>query len=167
MYRFLIVLLLFTGLSCKKAADQKSGGGLVEIYALETFSLISQKCQVDPSMAVLQANPVISNNEIISYSPTDYLFKLTAQGKQDSEIFESFPGFAVTVNKEVIYYGIHKPFTSSSSCDHSITMYISFPSRNLVMNLGYPGPLPGITIDDQRNNAKLIDALNAQGKLTF
>jgi hypothetical protein len=111
--------------------------------------------------------PVISNDEILTYSRGNYLFSLTDNGKQDTELFNTYHAFAVTVNKEVIYYGFYKPSTSSSSCDHSITMYISFPSRNLVMNLGYPSPMPGATIDDQRNNAILLAALNAQGKLRF
>lgn len=166
MYRFFL-LLLFTSLSCKKDDDHQSGGGLVEIYALESFRHVQQKCQVDPSTAVLRAQPVISNSEIISYSRGSYIFKLSDQGKQDAKIFNDLPAFAVTVNKEVIYYGFYKPFTSSSSCDHSITVNIAFPSGNLSMNLGYPGPLEGITIDDQRSNAKLLKALNAQGKLTF
>ena len=162
-----MLIILVSGLSCKKSRTPGSGNDLVEIYALKSYQLVQQKCQVDPATAVLQDVPVISNDEIISYSRGNYLFALTDGGKQDTETFNTFHAFAVTVNKEVIYYGFYKPFTSSSSCDHSITMYISFPSKNLVMNLGYPSPMPGITIDDQRNNSKLLAALNAQGKLLF
>ena len=164
---FILLIILVAGLSCKKSGTTGSANDLVEIYALKSFQLVSQKCQVDPATAVLQDEPVISNDEIISYSRGNYLFSLSDQGKQDAETFNITSAFAVTVNKEVIYYGFYKPFTSSSSCEHSITMYISFPSRNLVMNLGYPSPMPGITIDDQRNNSKLLAALNAQGKLLF
>ena len=167
MNRLLLLLVLVAGLYCKKSRTAGSGNDLVEIYALKSFQLVPQKCQVDPATAVLQDVPVISNDEILTYSRGNHLFSLTDGGKQDTEQFNTYHAFAVTVNKEVIYYGFYKPFTSSSSCDHSITMYISFPSRTLVMNLGYPSPMPGIAIDDQRNNATLLAALNAQGKLRF
>ena len=74
--------------------------------------------------------------------------------------------FAITVDKQVIYYGLFKPSISSSSCDHSITMDVSWSSASkIVLRLGYPGQLPGVTIDDQRNNPILLASLEKQGKL--
>ena len=166
MIRLVIFLaVLLSGLSCKKSSYKPQGNGLVEIYGLESYHFVPNKCQVDPSSAVLKVIPVITNSQIISYSKGDYEFRLTNPGKEAAKAFKDIFVFAVTVNKEVIYYGIYKPFTSSSSCDHSITMNISYPNSNLSMRLGYPSPMPGITIDDQRNNPKLLAALEAQGKL--
>ncbi len=166
----MIRLLLFCAVllsvqSCKKASTTPQGNGLVEIYGLESYKFVPNKCQVDPSTAVLKTIPVILNSQIISYSQGSHEFKLTNPGKEASKAFQNLFAFAVTVNKEVIYYGVYKPFTSSSSCEHSITMNIAWSTGNLSMILGYPSPVAGITIDDQRNNPKLLAALNAQGKL--
>lgn len=74
--------------------------------------------------------------------------------------------FAVTVDKQVIYYGFFKPIISSSSCDHSITMDLDWTSGNkITLKLGYPGQVQGVTIDDKRNDSKLIATLRQQGKL--
>ena len=37
--------------------------------------------------------------------------------------------------------------------------------KKIQFNLGYPGQLQGVIIDDQRNNPQMIAALQAQGKL--
>src|SRR5688500_12346566 len=167
MIRLLLwIPVLLAGLACEKATVKAPGDQLVEIYALEYYQRVQNKCQVDASTAVLKANPVIHNDEILSYSKSSHEFQLTDQGKQAAASFIDHYVFAVTVNKEVVYYGFFKLLTSSSSCDHSLTMNIAYPSGNLSMELGYPGPMQGVTIDDQRNNSKLLAALETQGKLT-
>jgi len=163
---FFLLVVLLAGFGCKKATHKPAGNQRVEIYGLEGYQLVPNKCQVNPSTAVLNTTPVISNSEIISYSKGSHEFRLTNPGKEASKAFENMFTFAVTVDREVIYYGIYKPFTSSSSCDHSITMNIAFSTGNLSMILGYPSTMAGVTIDDQRNNPKLLAALDAQGKLS-
>jgi hypothetical protein len=54
----------------------------------------------------------------------------------------------------------------SSTCDHSITMDVmDITNKEVHLRLGYPGLMQGITIDDQRNNDMIIQALRKQGKL--
>jgi hypothetical protein len=149
--------------SCKK---NNENGKEVEIYLLKSYQPVVGKCQVDAATAVLQEIPVVRNDDIVAYSKKEYTFELTDDAIARANKFTNWYAFAVTVDKQVVYYGIFKPFISSSSCDHSITMNNNLPGGNKIsVQLGYPGLMTGITIDDQRNNSKLIAALSAQGKL--
>jgi hypothetical protein len=155
-------------LSCKK--DNIKAGETVEIYLLKTIQTVSGKCQINSSTSVLQETAIIKNQDILEYSQIDYQFKLTDTAMQKVKTFKDFTPFAVTVDKQVIYYGFFKPSFSSSSCDNSITMDIAWAPQGMVTNkislkLGYPGALQGVTIDDQRNNTKLLATLKKQGKL--
>ncbi len=151
-------------ISCKK--DHVNTGEPVEIYLLASYQTLTAKCQVDPSASTLEDEAVIRNQDILEYSKTEYTFKLTDQAIQKVKTFADRTPFAVTVDKQVIYYGFFKPSFSSSSCDHSITMDIDWASGDkIVLRLGYPGQLQGVTIEDQRNNPKLITTLANQGKL--
>ncbi|HSC55069.1 MAG TPA: hypothetical protein VLC98_15665 [Phnomibacter sp.] len=151
-------------LSCKK--DTVKAGGRVEIYLLKTFQTVPGRCQVDAATALLQDTPTVRDQDILAYSQTGCQFRLTEPAIQSVKTFKDFTPFAVTVDKQVIYYGFFKPGISSSSCDHSITMDIDWVSGDKIsLKLGYPGELPGATIDDERNHQKLVATLNSQGKL--
>ncbi|MGB3008158.1 MAG: hypothetical protein WBC06_16710 [Chitinophagaceae bacterium] len=166
MRRSLLFLFSVTTicLSCKKY-NTKAGEN-VEFYLLKTYQTVTAKCQIDPSVSILQDTPIIKNYEILAYSKTDYQFKLTEAAIQKVKTFIDTTPFAVTVDKQVIYYGFFKPSYSSSSCDHSITMDLDWTSGNkFTIKLGYPSALPGVTVDDKRNDPKLIETLKQQGKL--
>ncbi|QMU27257.1 hypothetical protein [Adhaeribacter radiodurans] len=161
---FLIIPIVFNLLSCKK--DDGGVGKNVEIYLLKNYQVMPGKCQVNPLSSVLQDTATVKNQDILQYSKTDYQFKLSDIAIQKVKTFKDKTPFAVTVDKQVVYYGFFKPNFSSSSCDNSITMDITTATENKIsVNLGYPGPLQGVTIDDQRNNPNLIRALKNQGKL--
>lgn len=164
--RPLVYILAFAMLSfsCKKE-DVKSGK-TVEIYALKKYQLVPGKCQIDAALSEIDDTPMIRNQDILQYSRTEYQFKLTAAGIEKVKALRDKTPFAVTVDKEVIYFGFYKPGISSSSCDHSITMDVSWGTDTKIsVNLGYPGQLSGVTIDDQRNSPNLITALKNQDKL--
>lgn len=162
LYLSLITSLLF--LSCKK--DKEKAGKTVEIYLFKEHQVMAGKCQVDPALSVLQDTAIIKNQDILQYSKTEYQFKLTDAAIQKVKAFGDNRPFAVTVDKQVIYYGFYKPITSSSACPNSITMDFLITSNNKIsVQLGYPGQLEGATIDDQRNNTYLIKTLKSQGKL--
>lgn len=96
----------------------------------------------------------------------DYTFRLTAAAIQKLKALSDRTPFAVTVDKQVIYYGFYKPGFSSASCDQSITMDILWTTDYAIhLRLGYPGLLQGTTIEDSRNDPKLIATLKKQGKL--
>lgn len=149
--------------SCNK---NSTTGKAVEIYLLKTHQRVAGKCQVDAGTAVLQDTPIIRNHDIISYSKTAYTFEFTNTGFAKVKALIGREAFAVTVDKQVVYYGYYMPPILSSSCDQSITMSDLFSGPNkMTVNLGYPGITAGSTIDDQRNNPHLIATLSAQDKL--
>lgn len=162
--RPLLFTIITIFLSCRK--DNVNAEPNVEIYLLKSYQTLSAKCQIDPSLSVLQNTATIKNQDILAYSTTDYKFKLTDAAIEKVKAFNDRTPFAVTVNKQVIYYAFYKPGISSSSCDQSITMDIAWASGNeIYLRLGYPSQLPGVTIEDKRNDPKLIEALMKQGKL--
>lgn len=158
---FALPCILF---ACKKDSLKKPGN--IEIYTFKTLELIDGKCQVNAAGSMLENIPVVRNQDIIEYSKNDHEFTLADDAIQQIKTFSDRTAFAVTVNKQVIYSGFFKPAISSSSCIHSITMDSSWAKENTVLlSLGYPGPVDGTVIDDQRNNARLLAALREQGKL--
>lgn len=156
-----ILLLTAIFISCKK--DKVEPGVSVEIYLLKSPLAIPSKCQVDASSAILQESPIVRNQDILAYSKTDHQFTISDDSlKKLRELPDNTP-FAILVDKQVVYYGIVKPFYSSSSCTSSITMNNFEGPNKISMNLGYAGA--DTNIDDQRNNPKLLATLKNQGKL--
>jgi hypothetical protein len=162
---FFITSLSAFGHSCEEHPTQ--GGASVDVYLFNTYQTIPGKCQIEPTKSVLQDTAFIKNQDIIAYSATGYTFELTASALEKIKSLKDNMPFAVTLDKQVVYYGFFKPLTSSSSCEHSITMDFDWASNNkILLTLGYPSHNPdNNTIDDQRNNTKLIATLKNQGKL--
>ena len=156
-----VMAVLFA--ACKKNAAEST----VELYFLKSGSTLPGKCQIDAATAVLADKPAVHNHDIKEYNQAIYEFKVTDSAFQKIATLAVRTPFAVTVNKQVIYYGIYSPPVYSSSCDHSIGVNVfNTAERKMQMVLGYPGFISGITvIDDQRNNATLLNALRSQGKL--
>ncbi len=164
--RPLLFLLAIVTLACSCRKDNVKAGKTVEFYLFDSYQLETGKCQVDPSASVLEVTPFVKNEDIIAYSATGYQFKLTEAALQAIKAFGDATPFAVTVDKQVIYYAFFKPNVSSSSCDNSITMDFDLLAVDKIsLKLGYPGQIQGVTIDDQRNNPLLIATLKNQGKL--
>jgi hypothetical protein len=169
--QILVLSCLVLLLSCSKSdsgSPVNGASGKVEIYLLNKVEWVPGKCEVNGARSIPDALPVITNNDIIAYYSSVYEFEVNSDAfKRIIGLSDKTP-FVVTLNKEVIYYGIYKPFISSSSCDHSITMSTLNYNINefrLQMRLGYPGLLQGVTVEDLRNHNNLLSALEKQGKL--
>jgi hypothetical protein len=149
--------------SCKKNAVD----GAVELYLLQYSTMVPGKCQTDSATAILAGKPVVYNYDIKEYKQATFMFTLTDSAFQKIKTLAVRTPFAITVNKQVIYYGIYSPPVYSSTCDHSIGINTGTAAeRKIQMVLGYPGIVSGtIAIDDRRNNAVLLNALRSQGKL--
>lgn len=163
--RKLLYLLAFSVLSvsCKKNA---AIGSNIEFYGLESYTVVDGKCQVDPAGAVLKATPFIHNADIISYAEFNSTYTLSSDAIERIKTMVGRQPFAATVNGEVIFYGFYNPYILSSFCAHSISLDVDSEGTNnkIVLRLGYPGMLSGVTIDDSRNDTRLIDVQKEQGK---
>lgn len=162
-FAFILAVLLLT-VSCRK--NKVKGGSNVEFYLLKDNQPLGGSCKVDGSIAVLQETPLLTNDDIIQYTRSNYKYSLTISGVTKVKVLKGRTPFAITVDKEIIFYAVYMPAYLSSTCFESITMDLDWTvSNNIVMNLGYPGSLTGTVIDDRRNNAKLLATLSGQGKL--
>jgi hypothetical protein len=164
--RPLLIMLTVAVFNLSCSSDQVSTGEKVEIYLLKSFQTVAGKCQIDPDLSVLQDTALVADQEILAYATSTYKFRLAPTAIQRiKDLFDRTP-FALTIDKQVVYYGFFKPSISSSSCDHSITMDFAWPSSNeIFLKLGYPAQLPGVAIEDKRNDARLLALLKKQGKL--
>lgn len=163
--KFFLLLVASTLLStaCKK--DKVAAGELAEVYLLKSYQLVSMKCQVDASTAILELTPIITNDDILEYSQGKYELKISSTSYEKLRLLSDKTPFAITVDKKVLYYGMLKPSYSSSSCDQSITMDYVLPENKVGLHLGYPGDTGAGVIDDQRNHPLWISTLNKQRKL--
>ena len=162
-FAFIIFFFVLMAACNKGSADNKKE---IEFYLLESYQLVAGKCQVNPSTAILQNVPFVSNNEIRQYNKDQFEYRLSESAIQKINALSPRAPFAVTVNKEIVFLGIYMPPTMSSTCEHSITMFAL--NNTAYIHLGYPGWIQTPTttaIDDQRNNPSLLAALKAQGKL--
>src|SRR5688572_25308920 len=120
----LISVLLITGVSCSKSDTNdypaRGASGKVEIYLLSTTAFINGRCEVNALKSEIGTVPIISNDDIVAYHSAEHEFEVKASAFQKIVALSDKTAFAVTLNKELVYYGIYKPFFSSSSCDHSI-----------------------------------------------
>jgi hypothetical protein len=159
----LLVCMAFVHAGCSKSST--GVGTKVEIYLFSTSRNELNKCKVDEANSIVRNEAFLQNDDFLQYDKTNYEFTITSSAAQKvSTLLDATP-FALTVDKQIIFIGFYKPSISSSSCDHSITMDTYLGINTITFRLGYPGPLPGITINDQRNNALLLETLRAQGKL--
>lgn len=154
----LISVMLF---ACKK--DATSGGKPVEIYLLKSFQLVTGKCQVNAATVVLEDQPLVLNSDITAYNKSEYEYSLTGAAFDKIKTLTPRTPFAITVNKNVVFYFIFMPSIMSSTCDNSITMDLKYQEKQIYLRLGYPWATG--TIDDQRNNPAILESFKLQGKL--
>ena len=122
-------------------------------------------CKVDETIAVLEAEPLVADSDIKSYSMSNFSYAIKDSAFKKIINLPMRTPFAVTVDKRIIYYGFYMPLIASSTCDQSITMHEDFTVKGIVMQLGYPGLYDGIDIADHRNDPDLLATLIAQSKL--
>ncbi|HTE24657.1 hypothetical protein [Flavitalea sp.] len=155
---FLFLISVFA-VSCGKSGSD--AGKLVEIYRFKT-TRGPGPCKIDRSRAELADTPFITNDAIRSYNKKEFEFLISDEASKKTNSLIDNEALAITVDKEVIYYCVHKPIYSSSTCGDEISMDNS--SRNkirmYILNINPANPVP-----DQRNDSRLINALAAQRKL--
>jgi hypothetical protein len=136
----------------------------VAIYRLKSYDMITNKCAINPQMAVLEDTPIIGNDDISSYSEKEYTYAISANSFAKVKQLMDFVPIAMTVGGKIVFLGVYKPYTSSSTCYHSITAHYLLENQ-IKFQLGYPTLQKDITIDDQRNNSAIINALKISGRL--
>ena len=165
---FCFVLVLFTG--CKK--DQKSfgEGPKVEIYLLSSFNFeINQSTYPATTVIknpVLSDQPFVADQDIEYYSKNDFSFKLKRDIKPVIKNYGSDKAFAVTVDKQPVYFGkFHPAYLSSITFGVATIDPLFFISNDLKINFATLTGSAALLPLDKRNDAELIKALEKTGRV--
>jgi hypothetical protein len=112
---------------------------------------------------------LIYYSDIISYDSTEYIFELSDRAISAINILDhSVHGlaFAIKANDTLIYTGYFWPSYSSASCDCIVIDPTMTSLGNMIqVSLGYPYLFPGQTIQDKRNDGRIIRILKLDNKL--
>jgi hypothetical protein len=120
----------------------------------------------------LQSQPLISTDDIVSYSTITHQLTLTEScyDQLQSSIPQTmYPTFVVCVDNVPIYSGTFWPEYSSAIASGVVIDYpLRFSERHLnTITISYASPQPPRpTINDLRNDHKIIDALQKAGKIS-
>jgi len=165
---FLITALVLLPLvSCSSATMTPSSSEGFAIYLLAEN--ISPQVPTELDLVKLAQHPILSSDEIISYSATTHEIEMTQKGYEAIAAL-SLPvtglSFMVCVDHEPIYAGSFWPGYSSLSFDGIvIDPILASPEHPTVhIQLGYPGTdfYPAV---DPRSDLKILQALEDAGKL--
>lgn len=163
-----LVLILISG--CERYISPRVPGKNLEFYLIKDFQTQDASAKIINSTVTLTDSIIIYYDDILSYNPDNYAFRLTEGcakrlGYNDNYKIHGM-AFAVTVDKKVIYTGYFWCSYSSASVDW-VTIDPLFLSINNTMkvSLGYPGLIQGDYIPDNRNDQRIIDLLTRDGKL--
>jgi hypothetical protein len=113
--------------------------------------------------------PIISADDIISYSKNTHEIELTAEAYQrvtELKVPTSGTAFLVCVDKAPIYWGAFWMGFSSQSFD-GVTIMVLPPSQKenvIQLELGYPS-LSFYQGEDPRSNPEILKSLEEAGKL--
>ncbi len=168
LYIFIIAITL-SGCTGEVTLPLKGINNKVEIYQLKSFSHRTDTSFVPFTVVlsdmVLEDIPLVNDYEIKSYTQSSYTFELSKDLNPVIKNYGPDKAFVVTVNREVVYYGMFRPGYLNSIIPGLPYIDPIFANTNLKIGLpialGTVGPQPA----DKRNDTKLIDALKASSRL--
>ena len=166
----LLIVIGFGQNSCQQQNDVNPAKGEIELYLLASYETSdSTNFQIIESTAHIQSKPLLSYSDFISYNPEKYTFKISDIAKiKIKELDHRLNGlaFALTADNKIIYTGYFWPGYSSMSCDWIVIDPIMINEENkMIVRLGYPGPIQGINIPDNRNDRRLLEIFRRDNKL--
>ena len=162
-------LFILIAYSCEKNESSVNSNGKVELYLIHNYSRIDHSSQINENTVVTEKAPLINYSDIISYDSTKCIFELTdraIEAIKDLEHSVHGLAFAIKANDALIYTGYFWPSYSSASCDWVvIDPFMTSIGNKIQVRLGYPGLVQGQTIQDKRNDGRIIQILKQDNKL--
>jgi hypothetical protein len=166
MKYFLLCLLasvLFLG--CKKDRDSR-----VDIFLLKSFTVVNDPstspAAVRITNAELESSPLVSDQDIASYKLATTTFTLKKDIKPIIKDFGADKAFAVTVNRQPVYFGLFHP-SYLSSMSIGIATIDPFLYNNNELPIQFVN-LTGVAVLhplDKRNDDMIINAFKASNRL--
>ncbi len=161
----LLVILFATG--CSKNNDQQ-----VAIYMLKSFtatatpsSLTSPPTTVITN-AVIENTPLVADNDILSYLPSETTFMLRKDIKPIIERYGSDKAFVVMVNNEPVYFGMfHPAYYSSINFGVATIDPIFFNNNALKIQYATFSGYPDLAALDKRNDRRILNVFRVTGRL--
>lgn len=158
----LIFVLILTGFSCQpEDASNRVKTHLVEIWTLKNYSAAGE-CAIDPNRRE-EDEKLIANEEILAYYATDHYFILTAAAINRLKKSQAKTPFYLKVDDQVVYTGLLMSSYLSLVCSGIIIDPVSYGNNTIQVRYQYA--TTNQPVNDQRNNAILLKALEEQGKL--
>lgn len=174
MNRQILLLTLFVTLSaiftaCDKNEHIVPKGGSVDLFLLDSYETIGYTNQINEKTVVTKSQPLVAYSEFLSYNKKAFSFKISDAAKERIENMEhSVRGvaFAIKANNELIYTGYFWPSFSSATCDWVVIDPIHLLlSNDLHVQIGYPGLFQGQVVPDKRNDSRILEIFESDGKL--
>ena len=163
---FLLIIwgLLFSG--CRSVREDSFA-----IYLLAQEVSATKLSQLDINQFVLEDQPILSSEDIVSYDQASHTINLTRQGFTRVQQIFSLPvkvagvPFVVCVGNQRIYAGAFWTPLSSLSYDGIVIMQPMDTTKTTIqIALGYPGQ-DVFTGNDPRADPRILNALEQDKKL--
>jgi hypothetical protein len=174
MNRQILLITLFVTISatfaaCDKTEYATAKGGSVDLFMLDSYETVGYTNQIDEKTIVTKSQPLVAYADFLSYNAKAYSFKISDAAKERIKNMQhSVHGiaFAIKVDSELIYSGYFWPSFSSASCDWVVIDPLHLYTGNeLYVQIGYPGLMQGQAIQDKRNDKRILDTFESDGKL--
>lgn len=163
----LLTICLLAGLvaGCKKSNEDK-----VEIYLLTSFTrsvdISSSPSTIKITDARFSGSPLVADADIAGYSPIQYKFYLNKNVKPALKDFGSDKAFAVTINKQPVYFGEFRPsYLSSLVFGIAYIDPIMVTNKEMAIEFIKLDNAPHVQKLDKRNDSRLLDVLAESGRL--
>jgi hypothetical protein len=157
-------LYLFYCWGCKKEHNTR-----IEIYLLKSFVTTIDTTQ-RPAVngianAALDDTPLAADPDIRFYTRKKSTFALRKEIQKDIKNFGPDKAFAVTVDKQIVYYGRFHPIYMNSVV-FGLATITPLPYKNDELRIDFIN-LTGTFVSpfDKRNDSRIINALRSTGRL--
>jgi hypothetical protein len=160
-------LAFFT--ACEKETDFQNAGKDVELYIIKSYKVKIGTSEIVDSTVVLENQPLISYNQILSYTPKECKFELAKSAidtiNQEGGLKYHFKAFAVTVDKVIIYTGYFWPgYASTIKRWFTIDPILNL-ENTFKVQLAYPTDKFAGNYADMRNDSRIINVFKRDGKI--
>jgi hypothetical protein len=137
---------------------------------LQSFSLninqATNPATISISNAVLAETPLVADHDIRSYTRSTTTFNLKKDIKSIIKNYGPDKAFAVTVDKQVVYYGkFHPAYLSSITFGLATIDPIFYSNNELKIQFASIDRNSNLQQLDKRNDTLIINALSATGRL--
>ena len=163
-----IFIISLAFISCSENEDLENHG-TVALFLIEEFEKSNQMFQIDENSVITESSPLLNYEDFLSYEPSTFTYEISNHGQTKiKNLNHSVHGiaFAMKANDELIFTGYFWPAYSSMSCDWLTVDPLAIEYRGKgAVSLGYPGPHPGFTIPDKRNDPRILEIFRRDHKL--